>query len=411
MITKVFGFNFKGIKQFEQLLEQRTIFSGPNGSGKTVRSQAIMLTILGYVPGVNRTAPEIHNAFATAPQMAVAVEVGGKIFKRVFEKKTDGAIHSTMYVDKKKVAARDFPAELVIAGCPEVYQADAFLNLSKQEKLKEMTRRFPPAGNLDNVTAQIAAIKNRINDMQRRKEGLKSSISELQADRARMNMPSDALSGVEKEIALNASNLEAAIKLKGEILKAKEDEERNARKKEEQKKDQRKTGLFNIGLKFNGQDFYYKTFKRPFADFLFLTDEDFAVALEELRNLKASIDEEEKRLADEKIREDERKRISDDALKAAEEKKKKAEDAKREKESAAAKQPEIVIIRPRENIGMPAIKPSVSFTPVLPCPASDSKLVSALNQIEQMMQSAGCTVCSALVVLRRIKRENSGGCV
>ena len=167
MITKIFGYNIKG-QDFEQEVAQYTIFAGPNGVGKTVRTQAMQLAILGFVPGTNRTHQDTFNAFATGSKMAVAVEIGGKVFKRVFEKKKD-SVSQTVFIDDVKVNIKDFPVDMARAGCPEVYMADSFMQLSEKARLTEMLRLFPPAGNLENVNSEIRLTKDEINAAQRKK--------------------------------------------------------------------------------------------------------------------------------------------------------------------------------------------------------------------------------------------------
>lgn len=49
MIKKILAHNFKGLS-FEQPLEQYNLFLGPNGTGKSARSQGLTLAIMGYLP-------------------------------------------------------------------------------------------------------------------------------------------------------------------------------------------------------------------------------------------------------------------------------------------------------------------------------------------------------------------------
>lgn len=230
MITKIYGYNIKG-REFEQEVGQYTIFAGPNGVGKTVRTQTMQLAILGHVPGMNRTLQDIFNAFSTGPKMAVAVEVGGKVFKRIFEKKKDASVSQTVLIDGNKTNAKDFPIEMKLAGCPEVFMADSFMQLSEKARFTEMLRVFPPAGNLENVNTTIRGLKDKINAAQRNKESLAGTIARLEDIRKNLNLPSGSLDETEMEIRANNSALEelSAQRIKVVRAKAKAEAEEKAR--------------------------------------------------------------------------------------------------------------------------------------------------------------------------------------
>ena len=49
MITNIIAKEFKGLT-FEQPLEQYNLFYGPNGIGKSARTQALALAVMGYNP-------------------------------------------------------------------------------------------------------------------------------------------------------------------------------------------------------------------------------------------------------------------------------------------------------------------------------------------------------------------------
>ena len=56
-IAKIFGQDFKGLK-FEQELSHLNLFIGPNGVGKSARCNALMLAVMGYIPGVAKQNAE-----------------------------------------------------------------------------------------------------------------------------------------------------------------------------------------------------------------------------------------------------------------------------------------------------------------------------------------------------------------
>jgi len=346
MITKIYGYNIKG-QEFEQEVGQYTIFAGPNGVGKTVRTQTMQLAILGHVPGMNRTLQDIFNAFSTGPKMAVAVEVGGKVFKRIFEKKKD-AVNQTVLIDGNKTNAKDFPIEMRLAGCPEVFMADSFMQLSEKARFTEMLRVFPPAGNLENVNTTIRGLKDKINAAQRNKESLTGTIARLEDSRKNLNLPLGSLDETEMEIRANNSALEelSAQRIKVVKAKAKADAEEKARIQKERELAEAKALL-----------------------------EKQAKEAEEAKQKAIEIAAEKSRV--EALKEVEAQRRQEEAMKPA-----------------------------------PDVKPSppVSvFTPVLPQPETTpsvaNKFLASLDRIEKVMANAGCDECAAKLVIGLVRRE------
>lgn len=347
MITKIFGYNIKG-QDFEQEVAQYTIFAGPNGVGKTVRTQAMHLAILGFVPGTNRTHQAVFNAFATGSKMAVAVEIGGKVFKRVFEKKKD-AVNQTVFINDMKAKTEDFPVDMARAGCPEVYMADSFMQLSEKARLTEMLRLFPPAGNLENVNTEIRLTKEQINAAQRKKEALNGTIGRLEDSRKNLNLPPGSLDETELEIRDNNNRLEELSSQRVKLVKAKAKAEAEEKARIQKEKE--------------------------------LAEADARAKAAAEKQKKEAEEAKQKAIAEaeEKAREEERKKIAD------------------QHRQDEAKKP------------IQTSSPSVSFTPVLPQPETTpsvaNKFLASLDRIAKVMSDAGCEECAAKLVIGMIRKE------
>ena len=81
-ISEIIMQHIKG-QNCRQILTGRDIIQGKNGSGKTTRSQAIGLAMLGYVPGCGRTAQDTFK-LASSESMTVGIKLDDFEMSRTF---------------------------------------------------------------------------------------------------------------------------------------------------------------------------------------------------------------------------------------------------------------------------------------------------------------------------------------
>jgi DNA repair exonuclease SbcCD ATPase subunit len=99
MINEIAAQNFKG-KSFQYQLTEKNIITGPNGAGKTAIREAIILAILGEIPGQPKTNQGIME-YASGDQMEVAAKIGSETFIRGW-KRTKSKVSKNEDVPEKQ---------------------------------------------------------------------------------------------------------------------------------------------------------------------------------------------------------------------------------------------------------------------------------------------------------------------
>ncbi|VBB05597.1 Hypothetical protein LUCI_0807 [Lucifera butyrica] len=106
MIHSIEFHNFKGQADVQEL-SGKDLFIGRNGSGKTTRVQALGLSMLGYIPGEEKTAAGTFK-YATGDTMTVGLKTGDFQFTRTFgkeEKKNNKTGETTISIKETLVVA------------------------------------------------------------------------------------------------------------------------------------------------------------------------------------------------------------------------------------------------------------------------------------------------------------------
>src|SRR5690348_6629722 len=85
MIKSIRTKHFKG-KTIEQELTGKDIFIGPNGSGKSTRLQALMMAILGYVPGEGKDESETFELCSSADAITAGLQTDTFTFDRTIKR-------------------------------------------------------------------------------------------------------------------------------------------------------------------------------------------------------------------------------------------------------------------------------------------------------------------------------------
>jgi energy-coupling factor transporter ATP-binding protein EcfA2 len=162
-IDLVYAENFKGLN-FEQPLTDKVLLTGPNGSGKTARMQALCLALTGAVPGVCTSLPgSVLKMFAGEnTHVTVGVVHNSTVYERKYIRagKTgslQGRINDVLLLPAEFNARA---AEIL----PDVFNLSGFLGMSDPEKLKFLSQRFS-AGETETLNLQIAGFQKRISDL------------------------------------------------------------------------------------------------------------------------------------------------------------------------------------------------------------------------------------------------------
>ena len=247
----------KGFKGFDinEAVHDKTIYTGKNKSGKSSRSHAIALTILGYIPfaaKTNKKASDILNDFGVGDSMTTAITCNGVEFERHFSRSREGAVSQRLRVDKKKVAAADYAVALSHAGNPKIVDVNDFMQLSDQKKIDLLFNLFPPDTDMKDIESKIDKAKQTVNELQAKERTLTSVIQRLTASKTEIQLPAGSLpeirAGIEKLTKqvkdaqdslkqIEIEEAEAEATRKAELNKLAEIEKAKEQAKIEQKKD------------------------------------------------------------------------------------------------------------------------------------------------------------------------------
>jgi energy-coupling factor transporter ATP-binding protein EcfA2 len=239
MITAVLGQNIKG-DSFSQDLGEKTIFLGPNGSGKSARMQAVVLALMGYIPGGKKTNADILGNYGSSDSMAVGVAVKQVSFARQF--KRDGKTVSQKYsVAKKPCSEEDFHKMLGELGSPVAIDIGAFMGLSDQKKIDAICSLYPPGDDIDiaKTIEDIDASKAKVNNLTAKAKSTEDAAARLTTAKAEIKLPAGTLMDVAakiteheetlirlrqdlKDLELEEARVEAEAKVKKEAAEEKE---------------------------------------------------------------------------------------------------------------------------------------------------------------------------------------------
>ena len=227
----------KGFKGFsiDEPVHQKTIYTGKNKSGKSSRSQAIALTILGYIPfaaKTNKKPADILNDFGVGDSLTTAITSNGVEFERHFSRSESGSVSQRLRVDQKKVSAQDFAVELSRAGDPRIVDVNDFMLMSDQKKIDVLFSLFPPDADLKSLESKIDKAKTKVNELQAKERTFLSVIQRLTASKNDIQLPAGSL----PEIRANIEKLTAQVKAAQGNLKQIEIEEAKESAKADQKK-------------------------------------------------------------------------------------------------------------------------------------------------------------------------------
>jgi energy-coupling factor transporter ATP-binding protein EcfA2 len=230
MITSVKGENIKGLT-FEQPLGRLTLILGPNGAGKSVRKDALLLALMGYIPGsAKKTNPEIFAAYSSSPEkMIVGITLdNGFRLDRGFLKKGNSITQG--YQVNGARSAKEFYYETIgKSGGVKAVDVGAFMDLSDQKKIDMLLELYPPKEDLKGIIDAADKGKVKILEFEQKARAKEDAAAELIASKAALNLPPGTLAEITGEIIRAEAQLEIAQE---NLTKAREAES-GAKAKEE----------------------------------------------------------------------------------------------------------------------------------------------------------------------------------
>ena len=207
MIDHVKTKGFKG-QDINEDIHPKTLFCGPNTSGKSTRAAAIALTLMGYVPFAAKPSKQPaailddygNGAKDITNTLTVAVACNGVEFERHYYRTEKGGVSQRLRVDKKKHSAADFAVALAKAGSPRVIDVGDFIGLSDQKKMDMVFEIFPPKSNLNDLDNRIEKAKKAVTELQGKDRSATSVIQRLTKSKGEIEMPAGTLAEIQAEI-------------------------------------------------------------------------------------------------------------------------------------------------------------------------------------------------------------------
>ena len=141
-INKIKMRNFKN-NTCEQELTGKDLFTGHNGVGKSSRQQALLLSILGYIPGQDKKLQSIWNNSSSTDEMSVGIETDNFSFDRSIKqnetlkgKTLKESISVSPSNGEKKNSEKEARIQSEIGNTPVLLDFQNFLNMTATEKRK-----------------------------------------------------------------------------------------------------------------------------------------------------------------------------------------------------------------------------------------------------------------------------------
>jgi DNA repair exonuclease SbcCD ATPase subunit len=208
MITKIVGVNIKGLS-FTQEIGPLTLFIGPNGAGKSARSQALILALLGYIPGAGKQNAEILDNYGDGKEMAVGVEINDHLFQRKYARSGD-SVSQAYGVGGKKRSKEQFSQAMFEVGRPVAIDIGAFMDLSDNKKIDAVFDLYPPETDISKIVADIEDTKTKINALMVKAKSTEDAAARLTTARAQIEKPVGTLADISAQIAETEKSLAQA---------------------------------------------------------------------------------------------------------------------------------------------------------------------------------------------------------
>jgi len=256
MIKKILAHNFKG-QSFEQELDQYNLFLGPNGAGKSSRTQALILSIIGYLPSDGRKKPgdifSIHSDNGKPFTVGFVYNPPGtgltSTFSRTFKSSAEGVITQEVAVNKNKLKREQIDKVLFQHGDPKIFDLPGFMDLSDQKKIDLIFTLFPSDADLSQIDEKLEALAGKEKQINADLKAVGLIIERMTKERSEINLPAGTLSELQAGITDKEKQLaetEDAIKeieAQERAEKAKADAEAKAKEEAERVKSKAEDAL------------------------------------------------------------------------------------------------------------------------------------------------------------------------
>lgn len=248
MITEIKASGFKGM-DFEQKLGSKNLIIGRNGTYKSARSAALMLLVLGYVPGVAKKNDEILSTFGNSDKLMVSGLIDKTRFFRRFVRNKKGTVSQDFAINHRKATKAKWMEAMLTAGKPTVLDLGAaFLDLSDQKKIDYIFDLFPPSGDIAKISTDIENKQIDLNQSHADMREQESLIKNLTTARSEIELPAGTLPEIKAAIKKTTEDYRACAKQIAEIEKKEAEEaavakakaEAEAKAKEEKEEAERK---------------------------------------------------------------------------------------------------------------------------------------------------------------------------
>ena len=236
MISKICGINFKGLT-FEQALGQYTLVVGGMGIGKSARSQALALAILGYLPqDQKKKAGDIFETHSSGGDFTVGFAVSNNgsehLLSRVYRKKNDNVIQDIV-VNGKKLQQKEASRAIMKMGDPKILDLKSFLDLSDRKKIDYLFDLYPPDIDIISLETEIEKLSQGEKTINEDIRKVDHTIETLTNERSLLDVPAGTLPEIqvdmearEKELAQTRENLKSLEIKEREDLARKESEKK-----------------------------------------------------------------------------------------------------------------------------------------------------------------------------------------
>jgi hypothetical protein len=205
MITQLIGTNIKGLT-FAQDIDPLTLFVGANGAGKSARSQALILALMGYIPGSGKTNADILENYGSGDTLIVGVKIKDTLFERGYVRK-DGKVSQGFKVGGKAAKEGEFNIMLGAHGAPKAIDIGAFMALSDQKKIDAVFDLYPPETDISKIVQDIDTTKANINNLTARAKSTEDAAARLTTARAAVQLPVGTLADIHSQVVETEANL------------------------------------------------------------------------------------------------------------------------------------------------------------------------------------------------------------
>lgn len=195
LITHLKSKDFMG-HSIDEDIGHKTIYTGNNTAGKSMRANIIAITALGFSPfsaKTNKKPSDILDDFGDGKKMVTEFTCGGVVFERKFTRSSKGSVSNIVRVNKTISNKSEFAVALSRAGDPRIIDLNAFLKLSDNGKVDTLFKLYPPGADLTNLDSNIEKSKKKIKLLNESIGNNEGAIKKLIESKTAIEMPAGTL--------------------------------------------------------------------------------------------------------------------------------------------------------------------------------------------------------------------------